>query len=193
MTPFFISRIVGLVVFSIVGIRIGNELAGFINLAPEEAAFIFFWVGALFGLTATPWVTVAPVQRLRRAINEMQVSRLIMAAFGGLFGLVLALMLAFPLSLLEPPLGGIAPALVSIIFGYLGMTIVSIRASEILDALGERFGGRTRRLSGITSARFGAARIPAGDDTANSCSAILTRSAQPVSWLILKRHSSSTT
>lgn len=150
MTPFFISRIVGLVVFSIIGIRIGNELATFINLAPEEAAFIFFWVGALFGLTATPWITVAPIQRLRRAINEMPVARLIMSAVGGLLGLMLALMLAFPLSLLEAPFGEIAPAVVSIIFGYLGMTIVSIRSSEILDALGERFGGRTRRLSGFT-------------------------------------------
>jgi uncharacterized protein YacL len=150
MTPFFISRIVGLVVFSIVGIRVGNDLADFINLGAEESAFIFFWVGALFGLTATPWITVAPVQRLRRAINEMPVPRLIMASIGGLIGLLLALMLAFPLSLLEPPLGEISPAIVSIIFGYLGMTIVSIRSSEILDTLAERFGGRTRRLSGIT-------------------------------------------
>lgn len=150
MTPFFISRIVGLVVFSIVGIRIGNDIADFINLGQEESAFIFFWVGALFGLTATPWITVAPVQRLRRAINEMPVPRLLMAAIGGLVGLLLALMLAFPLSLLEPPFGDIVPAIVSVIFGYLGMTIVSIRANEILDTLGERFGGRGRRLSGIT-------------------------------------------
>lgn len=151
MTPFFISRIIGLVVFSLVGIRIGNELADFISLAPEESAFIFFWVGALFGLTATPWVTVAPVKRLRRAINEMPVPKLIMSGIGGLSGLLLALMLAFPLSLLESPIGAIAPALTSVIFGYLGMTIFSIRASEILDTIAERFGGRSRRLSGITN------------------------------------------
>lgn len=151
MTPFFIFRIVGLVVFSIVGIRIGNDLADFINLSEPESAFIFFWVGALFGLTATPWITVAPVQRLRRAINEMPVPKLIMAAVGGMLGLFLALMLSFPLSLLEKPFGDIAPAIVSVIFGYLGMAIFSIRAGEILDVMAERFGGRSRRMSSITS------------------------------------------
>ena len=151
MTPFFIFRIVGLVVFSIVGIRVGSDLAGFINLSESESAFIFFWVGALFGLTATPWITVAPVQRLRRAINEMPVPKLIMSAIGGMFGLLLALMVSFPLSLLEEPLGNIAPAIVSVIFGYLGMAIFSIRAGEILDVMAERFGGRNRRLSSFTS------------------------------------------
>jgi uncharacterized protein YacL len=151
MTPFFIFRIVGLVVFSIVGIRIGTDLADFINLAESESAFIFFWVGALFGLTATPWITVAPVQRMRRAINEMPIPKLIMSAIGGMLGLLLALMLSFPLSLLERPLGDIAPAITSVIFGYLGMTIFSIRASEILDVMAERFGGRTRRLNSLTS------------------------------------------
>lgn len=151
MTPFFIFRIVGLVVFSIVGIRVGNDLADFINLAEAESAFIFFWVGALFGLTATPWITVAPVQRLRRAINEMPVPKLIMSAIGGMFGLFLALMLSFPLSLLEKPIGDIAPAGVSVIFGYLGMAIFSIRAGEILDVFSERFGGRARRLNSFTT------------------------------------------
>lgn len=151
MTPFFIFRIVGLVVFSIVGIRIGNDLADFINLSEAESAFIFFWVGALFGLTATPWITVAPVQRLRRAINEMPIPKLIMAAVGGMFGLFLAMMLAFPLSLLEKPFGDIAPAIISVIFGYLGMAIFSIRAGEILDVMAERFGGRARRLNSFTN------------------------------------------
>lgn len=151
MTPFFIFRIVGLVFFSIVGIRVGTDLADFINLAEPESAFIFFWVGALFGLTATPWITVAPVQRLRRAINEMPVPKLIMSVIGGMFGLLLALMLAFPLSLLEEPFGNIAPAITSVIFGYLGMAIFSIRAGEILDVMAERFGGRTRRLNNYTN------------------------------------------
>ena len=150
MTLFFISRIVGLVVFSIVGIRIGNDLADFINLAEAESAFIFFWVGALFGLTATPWITVAPVQRLRRAINEMPVPKLIMSAIGGMMGLVLALMLAFPLSLLERPIGDIAPAITSVIFGYLGMAIFGLRATEIVEVFAERFGGRSRQFNSFT-------------------------------------------
>lgn len=151
MTPFFISRIIGVVVFSILGIRIGNSLANFINLGEAESAFIFFWVGALFGLTATPWITVQPIQRIRRAINEMPVPKLLMAIIGGLIGLLLAVLLAFPLSLLEEPIGEVAPAIVSVVFGYLGMTIFSIRANEIMEALSERFGGRTRRLSNFTT------------------------------------------
>ncbi len=151
MTPFFISRIVGLVVFSIVGIRVGNDLASFIQLGESESAFLFFWVGALFGLTATPWITVSPVQRMRRAINEMPVPKLMTSVIGGLIGLLLALMLAFPLSLLERPLGEVLPAIVSVVFGYLGMTIFSLRASEIIETVGERFGGRSRRITSATS------------------------------------------
>lgn len=151
MTPFFISRIIGVVVFSIVGIRIGNDIASFINLGAEESAFIFFWVGALFGLTATPWITVHPVQRIRRAINEMPVPKLLMAVIGGLAGLVIALLLAYPISLLDPPVGDVAPAIISVVFGYLGMTIFSVRSNEIVEAIAERFGGKSRRLTSATN------------------------------------------
>ncbi len=151
MTPFFLSRIIGVVVFSIVGIRIGRDLADFIQLGVPESSFIFFWVGALFGLTATPWITVAPVQRLRRAINEMPIPKLIMSAVGGLVGLILALLLSFPLSLLEEPIGEVVPAIVSVLFGYLGLTIFSIRSNEMLDTLSDRFSGRARRTGNFTS------------------------------------------
>lgn len=151
MTPFFLSRIIGVVVFSIVGIRIGRDLADFIQLGVPESSFIFFWVGALFGLTATPWITVAPVQRLRRAINEMPIPKLIMSALGGLVGLILALLLSFPLSLLEEPIGEVVPAIVSVLFGYLGLTIFSIRSNEMLDTLSDRFSGRARRTGNFTS------------------------------------------
>jgi uncharacterized protein YacL len=151
MTPFFLSRIVGLVIFSIVGIRVGADLADFIQLGASESSFVFFWVGALFGLTATPWITVAPVQRLRRAINEMPVPKLMMSAVGGFIGLLLALLLSFPLSLLEEPVGEIAPAVFSVVFGYLGMTIFSIRANEIVETLSERFSGRARRTGSFAN------------------------------------------
>ena len=63
---------------------------------------------------------------------------------GGLVGLAGGLMLAFPLSLLDEPLGKLAPAIVSLIFGYLGMNIFSLRSREMLDVIndpGLRAGG----------------------------------------------------
>jgi uncharacterized protein YacL len=70
---------------------------------------------------------------------------------GGMIGLLLALMLAFPLSLLDSPLGQFVPATVSVVFGYLGMTIFGLRASEVIETLSERFGGRSRRITSATS------------------------------------------
>ena len=144
MPPFFIARIIGLVIFSIVGIRLGHRLAGFIQLGASESAFIFFGVGALFGLIAAPWMTILPLRRLRQASSEMPLPKLMLSLLGAAIGLLLALLLAFPLSLLEKPIGELSPAIVSLAFGYLGMTIFGTRSSEILDALSEQGHARSR-------------------------------------------------
>ena len=151
MPPFFIVRMIGLVIFSIAGIRVGIGIADFIQLGTSESAFIFFWVGALCGLIATPWLTILPLRRLRRAINEMSLPKLMLSILGGLTGLLLALMLSFPLSLLEKPIGEVSPTIVSLVFGYLGMTVFSIRSSEILDTLSEQLSTRSRRVPPYSS------------------------------------------
>ncbi len=151
MSSYVICRIAGLVVFSLIGIRIGETLAPLTTLPVEQTSLICFGLGALTGLIATPWITIIPLRRWRRAASEVTVPQLMIAIIGGLVGLTVGLMLSFPLSLLGDPLGKVAPAAVSIIFGYLGMNIFSLRSREMLDVINERVFGRQRRIQPYAS------------------------------------------
>ncbi len=151
MSSYVICRIAGLVVFSLIGIRIGEALAPLTTLPVEQTSLICFGLGALIGLIATPWITIIPLRRWRRAASEVTVPQLMISIIGGLVGLTVGLMLSFPLSLLGDPLGKVAPAAVSIIFGYLGMNIFSLRSREMLDVINERVFGRQRRIQPYAS------------------------------------------
>ena len=54
-----------------------------------------------------------------------------MMLVGGGVGLAIALLIAYPLSLLDEPFGNILPAAASILFGYLGITVFSMRSREM--------------------------------------------------------------
>lgn len=151
MSSFLISRIAGLIVFSFIGGRVGLSLAHLTSFTEAQSSLIFLALGALIGLIATPWFTVIPLRAWRRVVSEMTIPRLALAILGGLVGLTVGLMLAFPLSLLGEPLGRALPAAVSLVCGYLGMHIFSWRSGEILDLINERILGRTRRLQPVAA------------------------------------------
>lgn len=138
----FISRLVGMVFFTFAGARIGVDAARTLNVPEAEQAFwlTFALLGLLFGLIITPWITVRPVRGISQVIKEMPIESLFMAVIGAFVGLLMALLLAYPLSQMGPPLDNIAPPVVSVLFGYLGVTIFSVRSREIWELLGERLG-----------------------------------------------------
>ncbi|MFW5690989.1 MAG: PIN/TRAM domain-containing protein [Chloroflexota bacterium] len=131
----FISRVIGLFVFTFLGARLGVDAADTIALPADASATIFGLVGALFGLTLTPWLTVRPLAAVNRTIREMPVETFLMALLGAVVGLGIALLLAYPLSLLPRPFNNLVPPAVSIIGGYLGVAIFRHRAREIWDLL----------------------------------------------------------
>jgi len=151
MKALLFVRFFGLVLFGFIGLHIGAELPAFINLTRSEASLVFLALGALVGLIGAPWLSLYPWRRLRGAIAEMPASTLVLAIAGALTGLLLALMLAFPLSLLGGPFGAALPALVSIGCGLLGMRIFVMRSGELLDIISERVIGRQRRFHPISS------------------------------------------
>jgi uncharacterized protein YacL len=73
----------------------------------------------------------------------------------GLFaGLLIAQLLAYPLSLLPVPWGAILPPLASVLFGYLGLTMLSVRSREVWAFLNDWLGiGRSRALIGSGAER----------------------------------------
>lgn len=154
MTPEFTSRIIGLIVFSIFGVRFGVDTADVLNLNPESGAILFGLVGVLFGLIMTPWLTVRPVRYIRRSINEWPIERLLMSIVGLLIGLLIALLAAYPLSLLQAPFGTYVPGILVAVCGYLGLTIFGLRSKEITDTLGTRLGKPSGRLAGLSSRKL---------------------------------------
>jgi len=139
MTIEFAFRIAGMIFFAVLWARLGTQAAQFLSLDVESRAFVFGLAGVLFGLIMTPWFTIRPVRALYKSINEMPIDRLLMTVAGALVGLTLALLAAYPMSLLPPPLNTLIPPTVSIVATYLGMSIFITRSREISDTFLARF------------------------------------------------------
>lgn len=153
MTSDFVSRIIGFILFSIIGARIGVNAAESLQLSEEATSFIFLLVGALFGLIITPWISVRPIRFFRTTINEMPVEIMLSVTSGLIIGLVVALLAAYPLSLLDEPFGNTLPAIVVAVSAYLGMTIFGVRWREIGSFIEQRTGMRRGRLMGVQGER----------------------------------------
>jgi uncharacterized protein YacL len=131
----FIVRIIGMIVFSSVGVFWGTSFGRLANGAfpIEFYAAIFGLVGALFGIILTPIITIRPLRGLRSLLIRIPAQSLF-ATFGGLIGgLIIAALLAFPVSLLPAPFGQVLPFLGVLIFGYLGIAIVVARQNDLFS------------------------------------------------------------
>jgi len=154
MTSDFASRIIGLVVFLFLGVRLGVDSSKFVGLPQDATGFVFGMVGVLFGLIITPYITVRPIRGLRRSINEWPVERLMMSILGVLIGLLIALLATYPFSLLQFPFSWLVPPALTIVCAYLGLTIFGIRSKEITETLGQRLGKPSGRMAGLSSRKL---------------------------------------
>ncbi len=137
-----IFRIIGLAVFSIVGVYVGNGLS-FYN--PDQQLFytvVFALVGALFGLVLTPYITTRPIRALRTLLARLPAEALLSALIGLIAGLLTAALLSFPLSLLPAPFGKILPFIGVLLFGYFGVAIFLTRQTDIANIMGSISGRR---------------------------------------------------
>lgn len=154
MSAEFASRILGMVIFALVGARIGVDTADVLALPELATSFIFSLVGILFGLIMTPWITVRPLRALSRAVSEVPMEVLFTGVIGLLIGLIAAQLLAYPLSLLGSPWGVILPSVASLLFGYLGLTMLTFRSREAWGFLNDWLGiGRNQAFIGVGAER----------------------------------------
>jgi len=138
MSHEFVFRILGMVVFGLLGGYFGVDLATVTTISTEEGAVIFGLVGALFGLVLTPTITTRPINSLRALLNQLD-TRTLGAGLAGLtVGMVIAALLAFPLSLLPSPLGEVFPFIGVLLFGYIGVAVFISRKNDIFSAFGGR-------------------------------------------------------
>jgi uncharacterized protein YacL len=133
----FIVRIIGMFVFALI--------AGYWGFAfSQEAASsqIFTYtlglglVGALFGLIATPYFTIVPVRAMRKMLVRVSAENLLAGLSGLVAGLIVAALLAFPLSMLPNPLGNVLPFVAVLLFSYFGVALFVMRQSDIMAVFG---------------------------------------------------------
>jgi uncharacterized protein YacL len=149
MSVDFVSRILGMVVFAILGARLGVSTSALLDLPELAVSFIFSLVGILFGLILTPFITVRPIRFLSRVINLMPMEVLFTTLIGLLLGLLVALLVAYPFSLLDAPWGSVLPPAISIVLAYLMTTIFHGRSREVWTFLKEWLGIGSKRLASL--------------------------------------------
>jgi uncharacterized protein YacL len=142
MSVELIIRLIGMIVFTILGVSWGTSLGRMANLSPtvdtftvEQYAFTIGLVGALFGLIITPLITIRPIRTLRNLFGKTSVQNLAAALIGLVVGLLMAALLAFPLSLLPSPFGDILPFVGMLVLAYLGVSVFVMRQKDIFNLL----------------------------------------------------------
>lgn len=138
MSADFIARLIGMIAFSILGVYWGTSLGKLANQTPgpftftvEQYAFTMGMVGALAGLILTPFISTRPIKALRTQLARLSAKSLFASLVGLTVGLVIAALLAFPLSLLPSPLGRIMPFLGVVLFSYFGIALFLMRQEDL--------------------------------------------------------------
>ncbi len=141
MSAEFFLRIVGMLVFAFLGGYWGGQAA---QLNPDQGTLFvstFGLVGALAGLILTPYLTTRPARALRSLLGRVAAETLFAALTGLVVGLLIAALLAFPLSMLPAPFGTILPFVGVLIFVYMGIALFVMRQGDIMGLL-SAIGGR---------------------------------------------------
>ncbi|RLC78145.1 MAG: PIN domain nuclease [Chloroflexi bacterium] len=142
MSTEFISRIIGMVVGAVGGAFGGIYIADRVAASsPYQYGVLFLLVGALVGLVLTPYITVWPFMALRRRIRQAPAQQILAVVFGLIVGLIIAGLVAFPLSMLPEPYSQILPFVAAILFGYLGITVMITRQRDIFNIVRGRLSG----------------------------------------------------
>lgn len=139
----FIIRLIGMVIFTIIGVYWGSALGQMANINPgkspltvDQYAFTIGLLGALIGLILTPYLTTRPARWLRSVLGRISAQSLFSALIGLVIGLLIAALLAFPLSLLPTPFGDVLPFIGVLVFGYFGVSVFVMRQNDIFNILG---------------------------------------------------------
>jgi uncharacterized protein YacL len=155
MSADFVARIVGALTLATAGAIFGVYISP-PGSPPYWYSALFLFVGALFGLVLTPYITVRPFLAVRRSIHQAPVQKLLAVVIGLVVGLIVAALFSFPLSFLPEPFNRILPFVAAILFAYLFIMIFSMRERDIFGVLRGRlptWGGDSFEGGGLGSRR----------------------------------------
>jgi uncharacterized protein YacL len=133
-----ISRIAGFIIFVIIGIFLGAPLGSVINevwqTSPLTTIFyqiITAFVSGIIGFLIAPWISIKPVIAIRKQLSKLSAHSLFYGLIGLIFGLIIAALLAYPISLLPTPFGSILPFIAVLLFAYLGIVLFVSREKDL--------------------------------------------------------------
>lgn len=135
-----VLRVLGALLYGFVGYYLGVALAGTYELTTWTAPTIWgsMFAGALLGYLLAPWILIAPARAARNSLRSVPMEDLIAGTTGLCLGLLIAALLAYPLSRLPSPFGPILPFVAVILFGYLGATIMVLRKEDFMSLIRPR-------------------------------------------------------
>jgi uncharacterized protein YacL len=138
MSVEFVFRLVGMVVFTIIG---AQSVALFRPDNPEESTRLIIALtlaGAALGLLIAPYLTTRPFNMARAKLKQVPAPQLVSGVIGLAIGLAIAALFYPSLSALPEPYGNILPVAISVLFGYVGAAVMVMRRYDILSAVGPR-------------------------------------------------------
>lgn len=100
---------------------------------------------AILGWLGAPYATILPARAIGRRIRDASFGDLVGGSFGAAVGLLLALLLAFPLALLPGDLGRFAPLGAAALLGLSGAAAGILKRAELATAAREMRAGRRDR------------------------------------------------
>lgn len=136
MSTDFIARLAGMVFFALLGGIYGYKLGEFSENQIILYTSTITLIGALVGLVLTPYFTTRPMRFIRTRLTRLSAEALLASLAGLVSGLLIAALLAFPLSLLPKPFGEVLPFAGVIIFVYFGVALFSVRQNDISNLVG---------------------------------------------------------
>ena len=136
----FFLRLLGMVVLAGLGWIFGESLAGDTTNAPSVIRGILSLAlaGAALGLLLTPYMTIRPFLWVRRRLRQLPANHLLVGSIGLTLGLIIAVLLTPPLSLLPGMAGQILPFAAALLFGYAGVQMMVLRERDLVSLLQAR-------------------------------------------------------
>jgi uncharacterized protein YacL len=134
MSVDILLRLAGMIVLGAVGWWIGLILNTYLPITYTQ--YIVAALGACLGVLAAPALTIRPVRWIGERVRQLPTHELLAGTVGLVVGLLIAVLLAVPLSMLPDPFGRVLPLVGSLVFAYLGITVMLLRHKDLLEMVG---------------------------------------------------------
>lgn len=133
-TANFYVRIIGAFVLAYAGWYFGTSYSNTPPTYEQELGRLLLMLSGLgLGLVITPYIMLYPFQTALRKARTMPSLDLAATSLGLGLGLIVGVLLTFPLSNLPGMLGEYLPVVVSVLCAYIGSLVINWRKNDLMD------------------------------------------------------------